>query len=310
MADTSWRPKRPSDIALKVCRTGNDGIERVVWLGLAENLTAQGDVAHMRGSTVETLLSDLPLPYPPPGIGHSTDAAGFEYWWRQLIYIFDLPDPRLFPPIEPVLSATDQGVVERFIALSQALAASGAMGATCHVQVNHNVRTNEMRVVPTFPPLDVQAGFSVLLRQCENHGEPGSCDKVHNILWQAAGSLGTADGPEAHHQLRQWKNAIGAVRRKSVNQLLREQLVRREGLQALAYDEASSPKALLRRYNYGDLIHWGTGRDEIDSAEDELELAQQRFDFLEAALGIGHLIVGLGDLARAALTPRSSLLLP
>jgi hypothetical protein len=306
----TWRPRRPSDAVLKVCRNEDDGSERIVWLGLIESVTPDGDVARVQGTTVESLVADMPLPFLPPGTSQATDREGFEYWWRQLLYIFELPDPRLFPPLESSLAQENRQVVDRFVGLTQQLAASGVANAFCSVQVSHNRETDEMTVVPTFPALDLQAGFTALLRQCESHEEPASYDKVRDILWLASEAATDSHRVERLDQIRMWHAAVKALRKKSVNQLLRERLIANEGFQVLAYDEERTPADLLRTFNYGDLIHWGTRRDEIAAAQDELGTAQLRFDFLEGALGLAHAVVGVGELVRAAVTPRDQLLLP
>lgn len=285
--------------------------ERVVWLGFIEETKPDGDQLHVSGSTVESLIADMPLSFPPPGVSRADDPDGFEYWWRQLNYIFNLPDPRLFPPLAAPLPGSDRAVVDRFIALTHQLAASGIVNAVFDVRFDWDKKSGNTTVVPDFPRLDVQAGFAALLRQCENRNERAAYDRVHGILWKAADVSDDAGHSKWQDLLKQWSAAIRALRRKSMNQLLRDRLVEREGWRVLEYEEVHSPEDLLRTFNYGDLLHWGDNRHAITSpSEDEAEAALQRMDFLDAAVGLAHAIIGFGELARAATTPVDEILIP
>jgi hypothetical protein len=48
----------------------------------------------------------------------------------------------------------------------------------------------------------------------------------------------------------------------------------------------------------------------LDPDEDDYAASIQRVQFFKAALGLAHITIGFGELARALTTPRSGLWLP
>ena len=76
----------------------------------------------LSGDSPESLLMDMPLPYDPPRLRHVDDPEGFRYHWRQLHYVFDLPNPSLFPALPAPLAEEDSSLVERFIRTTHDLA--------------------------------------------------------------------------------------------------------------------------------------------------------------------------------------------
>jgi hypothetical protein len=83
--------------------------------------------------------------------------------------------------------------------------------------------------------------------------------------------------------------------------LIRDRLVRDAGAKVLDYQEAHTPKELIRTYDYGELLHWGKERHTLEAWEkDEFLANERRMAFLAAASGLAHAYIGFGELARAA----------
>ncbi len=299
-----WRPSAPEKI-LKVERDGD-----VVWVGIIDKVRPDGDRARVNAVEAVQLLAEMPLPFPPPGITQASDSSGFGFWWRQMLYVFDLPDPRLFPPLPSALAEEEKRIADRFVFVTRALAASGLVSWMGGMNVVPGDGTREESVTANFPPLDVQAGFASLLRQCNAAGEATQYDRVKNIIWQASRQAGDAHSADRVAALRIWREAVIRLRRKSLNQLVMDQFVEHEGWKAFENTERHSPQEVLKTFNYGDLIHWGSERDDVLSPdEDAFRAADQRFAFLGAALGLAHVFIGFGELVRAAITPRTHLLI-
>ena len=97
-----WRPPPPPGNIVKVVRTVND-VPEVAFVGYISEATPGHGRIHVTANAPEALLDSMPLPYEPPLIGLAADRQGYEFWWRQIFYVFDLPDPRLAPPLSASL---------------------------------------------------------------------------------------------------------------------------------------------------------------------------------------------------------------
>jgi hypothetical protein len=113
---------------MRVWRTGADGVERIAFIGYVNE--AQHDdgtkisTVNLRAPESLILESFEPL-FPIPLAEHVTAPQVFEFWWKQLGYVFGLPDPRSFPPLPDVLADEERGLVERYVQVASRLAGSG-----------------------------------------------------------------------------------------------------------------------------------------------------------------------------------------
>jgi hypothetical protein len=193
--------------------------------------------------------------------------------------------------------------LDRFLVVADGLAGSTALSGVVKISVRPPEAGGQEQVAVQFPALDLQAGFSALLRQC--HGassELASYTRTRNILGRAA-----HDSSDGHREARlamldAWGQAVKMLRRRSVRYLVHEAFAAREGWEAFRPDAeaAPSPDSLLQTFNYGDLIHWGDGRDDVRGPDDDYAAAKQRFEFFVAAAGLTHVYIGFAELIRAA----------
>ena len=290
---------------LRVTRTGADGIPRIAFIGYISETTPDGDLLHVNVRAPESLITDSQAaPFPPPLGEHVTEPKVFEFYWKQLNYVFELRDPRSFPPLPVDLVSTDRDTVERFIHVAGELAGSGLINS---VREGFNVRmpdgpSGAEFIEAEFSRTDVQSGFAALLRQCESSGERASFSHVYNLLWLACERANDEMHDARLHQLKEWSRAINRLHGKSLNQLLRDKLERDEGIGGFAYPEEHSPQQLLSIYNYGDLIHWGDRGADVQAWEaDAFVEHDRRLAYLDAACGLAHLYIGFAELARSAI---------
>lgn len=298
-----WRPKQPKQF-VQVCRD-----DEMVWIGVVTEAERRGDRVHFECKGPDYLIADMPLPFTPPGAHLASNRAGFELWWRRVLYVFELPDPSLFPALSESLPPGEAEVVARYLSVTGSLAASTVASASSRVTLTPGEDRGK-RVEWDFPPADAQAGFASLLRQCDSDNEPASYKRVRELLWQACLRADDALAEKRLASIKAWQQSRRKLRKKSADQLMREALAEREGMSVLAYCDGDAPEVLLRRFNYGDLIHWGETRGAVDVSDDVLIVAGQRRRYLDAALGLAHVYIGFGELARAATTPRDRLLVP
>src|SRR2546423_230172 len=107
LSDPARRPRRSplsmlTEMFMRVLRTGADGVERIAFIGYVNE--SQHDVGtkistvNLRAPESLILESFEPL-FPIPLAEHVTAPQVFEFWWKQLGYVFGLPDPRSFSAV-------------------------------------------------------------------------------------------------------------------------------------------------------------------------------------------------------------------
>ena len=160
--------------------------------------------------------------------------------------------------------------------------------------------TGPEEIEAQFSGTDVQAGFAVLLRQCDSPKERADFERVRNLLWVKSQSEPDDSHAERLRQLTAWGAARKQLKVKSLNQLLRDKLAR-DGLPAFQYQEEHSPTTLMSLYNYGDLIHWDKKATVIAQFETDAYIeSDRRLAYLDSASGLAHLYIGFAELARSA----------
>jgi hypothetical protein len=284
--------------------TGPDGVERTKFVGYISSAVPDGKGnLNVRTTGPEQLIVEKPLQFPAPLAEHGSEPEPFEFWWKQLAFVFELPDPRTFPELPAPLTDERQAIVDRYIAVAEDLARSRVIGAVDDgftVRIDDN--TDETaEVLARLPSKEIQLGFAGLLRQLDSKEELASFSKTCDALWFAADAAQDEHHSRRLHQLKAWRRAAGQLHANSLNQLLRKKLVSEHGFRVLAYEEVHAPQYLLSAYGYGDLLHWGRKRDVVAAFEaDELSAAEQRSAFLAGAIGLTHIYMGFAVLARAA----------
>ncbi len=266
---------------------------------------------HVRCEGPEGLLRGIPFPFEPPGIAAASEPEGFRHWWRQIHYSFDLPNPVHIPPLASPLAGPEMETVARFIQTSRDLAAARVMSDRGSVSIAIDEKTGAEHIVADFPKRDIQIGFTTLLRQCHGPQDEARFDVVFEFLRRAATALADAEQASRLQQLYAWNAAVIGLRKTSLDQRVRDRYVSEEGWKVWGYQEDAAPAELIRILNYGDLIHWGATRGSVAcTTEDKYAAALQRTRFFRAALGLAHITVGFGDVARALTTPRGTILPP
>jgi hypothetical protein len=293
-------------------RTGPDGVERLAFAYYVESAEPDGKGSlHVKAKGPEELLSGRPLPFTPPMRNEGSSPDAFDFHWRQLDYVFGLPDPRAFPRLFAGLDAAESEVVQRYIGTARDLARSAVLNAVdegMHVDIEDD--TDVEHVALRLAERDRQMGFAALLRHCDSTKEPASFDRVASIVWKAIEARGVDDAdPDATVAaldiLKSWRKAVGRLHMRSLNQLLRDRLAADEQLAILAFDEEHSPAHLLSVYDYGDLLHWDRKRGSLTAwQDDEYRSGERRLTFLACACALAHAYIGFAVLAMAATDER------
>jgi hypothetical protein len=86
----------------------------------------------------ESLATDsTALRFPAPLADRAPDPAGFEFWWKMLEFVFQLPDPSSFPKLSVLPLGPELAVLRRYIAAAEDMAGSAPLSGgdafTVHV---------------------------------------------------------------------------------------------------------------------------------------------------------------------------------
>jgi len=145
-----------------------------------------------------------PLAFRPPLMDLATTPRNFIFWWKLLNYVFDLPDPSLFPALGP-FSRDEARVLQRFVHSSEQLATSRLINHPVKWQLRGGQGVDSEGYIDR-PDDELMRGALTLFRQVYVGAEPASFGVVKNILARRARSRGEA-GTEALRQIGMWAQA-------------------------------------------------------------------------------------------------------
>lgn len=257
------------------------------------------------------LVQSRELKWQPPMRELLQDPSAADFVWRRLQYVFPLPDPATFPAVDLQLEPGDEPACRRFVAQARDLAGTSLMSAKETLNVTIPDQPGEAEVVETdFSAKDITAGFMVLFRQCYSHDDEASFLRVAKALGAALHRAGRADLAQI---VKQWRKAQALLRRKTLEELVQEQLI--EDGQMPARSQApngswnsnvvrppDTPHNLLTQHWYGDQIHWGSHREAISAlSADPFKAALSDFTAREAAADLAHIYLGFAVLVERAL---------
>jgi len=276
------------------------------FVGPITRVVEEEDHAKFTAESAAVFLLDRPLPFALPLNERISAEDAATFWWKQLDYVFGLPDPRSFTRFGHRLPQTEREAVERFVETAGDLAESGMLNSLDRgFSARKDDETGEEIVQRAFGPKDSEVGMSALLRHCDSRAKKDGArfEHVHQLLVAAAAQ--SSDELVRIEQLRQlelWRAAIEALHARSLDQCVRDRLVAERGWKVFDYHEHYRPDYLIRVYDYGDMLHWPRKTTELAALEaDEFLAAANRHSFFEAMAGLAHLYVGFGELARTAL---------
>jgi hypothetical protein len=170
----------------------------------------------------------MPLPFKPQLLAVASDPDGFRYWWQQIHYTFELPDPALIPPLPQPLTGVDAETVERYIKTTHELASAQVISDPGSVSVSIDDDTDAEQAVAAFAKRDLQIGFTTLLRQCHGPTDEARFDLVHQFLKDAGSAASDADRAKRLQELEAWAEAVIGLRERSLDQRVRDRHVSEE----------------------------------------------------------------------------------
>lgn len=248
----------------------------------------------------EILAADCPLSFGAPFSRAPGDH--FEYWWHLIQYAFELPDPRTFPPLQPLPPQPDRVVLDRYIAAASDLADSHTLHYPTKLTVEVHPERGEEKIVQSSPPNENIRGFSVLLRQFHSTGETASFNNVQRILRHANETSSDTERDNRTMHLRAWGRAAGQLRAFQLKVLVGRRLQDEGKFAKGPPGDGQSPNMLISLFNYGEDIHWGRRREAVSTLNaDAFHAAWTRMQFFEGVTGLAHVYLGFSLLVRQAL---------
>lgn len=259
----------------------------------AQNFTAR---------SFETLAANHPLLFPAP-YADLPGASGYELPWRYLTYVFDLPAPASFPPITPsAVNEGDRGVLHRYISAARELAEGSFLRLPIGFSIKFS-KSGPTLINRDFPTPEVVRGFCTLFRQFYSDQEKASFSAARKVIGRANSIERTETSAIRAEHLKKWRSAAGQLRAYQLNVLVGFKL-QKEGRwhSAELPGERNSPSSLIALYNYGNDIHWGDRREEVEALGREPSLdAFIRAQFFDSVSGLAHLYLGFSLLVSTAL---------
>jgi len=279
---------------------------------------SDGETVTLRATSFESMALQRPLAFLPPLASRSSNPEGFEFYWRLLQYVFELPDPSGFPPLLASPAPDEARSIGRYCSAAQELAESALISSSAEFAVHVTRRpdgTFDEEVESRFyPSKEITRGFSVLFRQFySDDDQAASFQAMQRILRRLNDTLKDDDHEDRLKYLKAWGRAQGRLRGYSVKVLVRKQLSD-NGRWTMDYglwtmekvpgEDGIPPERLIKMYNYGDLIHWGKEAEATEAVSlwqaDPFLGPYQQLNFLEAVTGLAHIYMGFSLLIRAA----------
>jgi hypothetical protein len=271
-------------------------------------VVAEVTANHMNPLTGKRVLKSRPLedsihPYPlafdPPLAEHKVGPCdGFVRHWEKLNYAFALPDPAGCPPLP--LKKDDRELAERYVTVCRRLAGYTVINGDSGISI---VTTNgQWGIELDFPKPEAFGGTSLAFRQLHSGEEPGSFDQVKGRMFKALKTMPTDEAQPIRDFLGHWVD----TRAKLMNQLLETIVCRKIRGDAVDDGDISysnvRPQDLINAFNYGDTIHFATGKQKLDDLlTGTRNEAYYKHCVVLAIVSLSHIYFGFALIAEAAM---------
>jgi len=258
---------------------------------------AGGEITFTAQGTEILALQKGTLTFPAPMADRGRNSAGFEFYWGLLTYVFNLEDPANCPPWRASPTAEEADILRRFVTCCREMAESEMLNDK--QEVSFKVSAGEPVIERSLSSKEVMRGFVVLFRQMYADDDEASFRKVHRLLSRLNEAVDDEHTPQRRELLKSWRRAEGKLRADRLRVLALAKL-QEEGETSPPpgpVHQDPSPTELISAYNYGDLIHWGKGKNALSSYSHEpFDEARRVISFLESVAGLCHLYMGFGVL--------------
>lgn len=257
----------------------------------------------VEGTTADSLVDDQGMRFAPP-VSPKGDRLVAQNAWRRLQFALDMKDPGEFPS-KVELNSGERATLIRFRNVANDLGDSSVINGDWNFHATF--RPGQVDEVRGELPSNLEmAGFASYLRQCDVQHEGASFNKVHKLLGKGLRSLSETEQEWGGAVLKSWRRARRQMKSQFVDQLVIERLaISGKTAPESIPNYPWTPEWLMKSFNYGELIHWGNRREELETVT-SLPPGHRRyveFRFFEAAQYFGHFYLGVAGLIDQALQP-------
>jgi hypothetical protein len=241
------------------------------------------------------------LSYDPPLQQYGKDGAkGFRHYWEKLDYVFGLPDPYAFPQL-PIEGEYRDSLV-RYIEMCRRLARFSIINDDTRLfsRLEPGNRPWHIQVLD-YPNDESFLGASAAFRQLHNDGEPACFTNAHNVLFKMMKTLPEDQQSAIKDTVLQWRSARGNLMNHTLHTLTALKAANATPDKPVSFGNVS-PDELIRTFNYGDSLHFGDAREQLDDllADPRCE-AYYKYAALLSIVGLSHLYFGFSVLLDSAL---------
>lgn len=250
---------------------------------------------------VEDTIHPRALGFDPPLEEYGKDGStAFRHNWEKLDYVFGLPDPYAFQKI-PLLEADREGV-ERYIRMCRRLAGFSVINDDAGLSVSKQSGPLPYRVqVTNYPSDESFLGASAAFRQLHSNGEDASFMHAYNALFKAMKTLPDEQQAGVKDVVLQWRDARGKLMNHTLQTLTAVKAGNATLENPVSYGNVN-PDELIRTFNYGDSLHFGDSRSQLDNLlADPHHEAYYKYAALLSIVGLSHLYFGFAVLLDRAL---------
>jgi hypothetical protein len=222
---------------------------------------------------------------------HSPDPTRPEFAWRTLQFCFDFPDPASVRRSSVELEVEELEVASRFVEKSESLARSPFLAHPTRMSVKVDIRDGRQteEIETDFPNEESERGFLALLRQFAHADETASFKRVQDIAMRTDNSEGSPNG----ETLRAWGKYHRKLLARTPTAWTYRKVLSNMPEEAIPHQRDPRVDQLLRTYFYGEVIHFGEGRDDLARlSPDAFWAANNRMTLYEGASGLAHFYMG------------------
>lgn len=259
------------------------------------------EMLELKTMPVENTIHPRQLGFDPPLQQFGKDGArGFRHYWEMLDYVFGLPDPSTFPVIP--LQGDDREGVLRFIEMCVRLAGFSVINDDTTLSVGSEGGADEWHVRVLNPPADESfLGASAAFRQLHNDGEAACFTTICNTLFRLMKSLSEEQQAAIKDTVPQWRSARGKLMNHTIQTLTALKAANATLDNPISYGNVN-PDELIRTFNYGDSLHFGSAKDHLDNLlADPFHEAYYKYGTLISIVGLSHLYFGFAVLLASAI---------
>lgn len=254
-----------------------------------------------------TRITRPQLNFAPPYAEFAASPEGFRFWWLQLQYVFDLPNPHRFPRLmidDPDLLRK----IRRYQQVCKQLSVSTLLSFDGSTKLSWKQGDDEPIVTTVAPTVEAIRGVSATFRQIASDNELASYTAVRKAIGIAIENQADEHRDQRREWQKKWNRARGQLNMFSLRFLVERKMHSEMGHSApdqWASDADVKPLSLIRKFQYGDLLHWGDTRDDLEDLQrnDAASHALSFHKFLTSIIQLSHFYLGYAQLT-ARVAPR------